>query len=174
MSGCGQKTALFALNLSYTNSYHIGDHCRGQRPPVSVGTHTMRLSLFLIHALLFVTAAVVTTGPGGSFFWVDDAVAAPLKGDMLRGRVMDRQGRGVAGAEVQLLDKDATMMDLSETDKNGFYTLDLGTLDESEMRMLHTFYVQVKDRNGRQARHDLSRGVRMDGKVIYVEDIILP
>ncbi len=76
----------------------------------------------------------------------------------IEGRIVNRaSGNSVAGATVKLLDPDGIMMELAKTDKKGFFTISLDTLDNDEIKSIKKFSLEVTDTKGRSARHSLAK-----------------
>lgn len=93
------------------------------------------------------------------------AVAADaLTGNRLTGRVINSNGKPIAGAQVQLLDLKKTMMDLTVTGADGRFNLDLGVLEEAEMEKLRQFTLQITVK-GRKYSHGLDAATSSGGTV---------
>ena len=101
----------------------------------------------------------------------NDAYAS-LKGDTLKGKVVDSAGSPVSGAQVQLLSPAKTMMDVTVTGKDGRFTLDLGVLDAKEMKRLEKFYILVS-KKGKKTKKGLDSGASSANGVVSVKSIEL-
>lgn len=105
---------------------------------------------------------------------ISDAVAAPaLKGDSLKGKVVNSSGKPVSGAQVQLLSPAKTMMDVTTSGNDGRFTIDLGVLEEEEMAKLTEFSLVIS-KKGKQVKKVLDSGATSANGVISVETIELP
>ena len=97
--------------------------------------------------------------------FTDAAVAAdPLSGNRLTGRVINDNGKPVAGAQVQLLDPKKTMMDVTVSAADGRFNIDLGVLEEEEMAKLRKFTLQITVK-GSKLSHRLEDATSSGGVV---------
>lgn len=116
---------------------------------------------------------LIGSGLSGPFLQLTatDAMAS-LSGNSLKGKVVDSIGTPVAGAQVQLLSPAKTMMDVTVTAKDGSFTLDLGVLDNKEMKKLNTFFIVVS-KKGKKVKKSLESGASSANGVVSVENIEL-
>ena len=75
--------------------------------------------------------------------------------DVIKGRIIDLNGTGLSNVQVKLIDSDNTMMDITSSDANGYYSIDLSVLDDEELAKLRGFSLVADDKNGKIARKRL-------------------
>ena len=81
--------------------------------------------------------------------------------DRVEGRILGRTGnQGLSGVTVRLLDPDGVMMEVTKTDKRGFFKIDLGTLDNAELKSIKKFSLEVTDAQGRSSRRSLAKAAK--------------
>jgi len=93
----------------------------------------------------------------------------------LTGRVVRTgSGTGIADATVHLLGPDNVGMDITSTNKDGRYTIDLSVLEDKELVNLGAFFLEAEVKGKYKKRIGLGRGLKLDGTVIRFRDIRLP
>ncbi len=93
----------------------------------------------------------------------------------IKGRFIARYGgKGLAGVSVSLYDAQRTLMDVTESDADGFFTLDLGVFDNVERKLIANSYLEVIDVKGRKTRVKLSEVILSYARIIKLKDIPLP
>ena len=75
--------------------------------------------------------------------------------DVIKGRIIDVNGTGLSNVQVRLVDSDNTMMDITSSDANGYYSIDLSVLDDEELAKLRGFSLVADNKNGKVARKRL-------------------
>ena len=75
--------------------------------------------------------------------------------DVIKGRIIDVNGTGLSNVRIKLVDSDNTMMDITSSDANGYYSIDLSVLDDEELAKLRGFSLVADDKNGKIARKRL-------------------
>jgi len=128
-----------------------------------------------IRSKLLVAVMIFIVGGGylGTVIGLTSSEAlANLKGDSLKGKVVDIDGLPVQGAQVQLLSPNNTMMDVTVTSKDGKFSLDLGVLEAKEMARLEKFYILVS-KKGKKVKKGLEHGASSKNGIVSVENIEL-
>ena len=82
---------------------------------------------------------------------------APVRADndVIKGRIIDVNGTGLSNVQVKLVDQENTMMDITSSDKNGYYSIDLSVLDDEELSKLRGFSLIADNKNGKTTRKRL-------------------
>jgi len=75
--------------------------------------------------------------------------------DVIKGRIIDVNGTGLSNVQIKLVDSDNTMMDITSSDTNGYYSIDLSVLDDEELAKLRGFSLVADNKNGKVARKKL-------------------
>lgn len=75
--------------------------------------------------------------------------------DVIKGRIIDVNGTGLSNIQIKLVDQDNTMMDITSSDKNGYYSIDLSVLDDEELSKLRGFSLVADNKNGKTTRKRL-------------------
>lgn len=125
---------------------------------------------FARYALTTVTLLLILVSGSGTGVAL---AAGPLVGDSLKGRIVGADSRPVKGATVQLLGPSGTMMDTTTTGADGKFSIDLGVLEDNELKQLKKFKVAVS-KGGRKASQGLDSKASSSDGVVVVEDIPLP
>ncbi len=95
--------------------------------------------------------------------------------EKIKGRFIARYGgKGLAGVSVSLYDAQRTLMDVTESDADGFFILDLDVFDNVERKVIASSYLEVVDVKGRKTRVKLSDVIRSYARIITLKDIPLP
>lgn len=89
----------------------------------------------------------------------------------LTGRVVRS---GIPDVTVNLLGPDNVGMDVTATNRDGLYTIDLGVLEDKELANLAGFSLQVEEKGKSKKRIRLGDGLNLKGTVIWFKDIKLP
>lgn len=98
-----------------------------------------------------------------------------LKAKELTGRVVrSGSGYGIPNVTVQLLGPDYVGMDVTSTNKEGRYTIDLGVLEDSELANLRSFYIQTEENGKPVKRIKLDSGLKLNGTTIRSSVVKLP
>lgn len=93
----------------------------------------------------------------------------------LIGRVVRTgSGAGIPDVTVRLLGPGNVGMDVTSTNKDGLYTIDLSVLEDKELVNLKSFFLQAEEKGKSKTRVKLGGGLKLDGSVIWVKDIKLP
>lgn len=93
----------------------------------------------------------------------------------LTGRVVrSGSGTGISDASVDLFGPDNVSMDVTSTDKDGRYTIELDVLEDKELANLEAFFLQVEVKGKYKKRIGLGDGLKLNGAVIRFKDIKLP
>ena len=75
--------------------------------------------------------------------------------DVIKGRIIDVNGTGLSNVQIKLVDSDNTMMDITSSDTNGYYSIDLSVLDDEELSKLRGFSLVADNKNGKITRRKL-------------------
>ena len=95
--------------------------------------------------------------------------------EKIKGRFIARYGgKGLAGVSVSLYDAQRTLMDVTESDAEGFFILDLGVFDNIERKVIASSYLEVVDVKGRKTRVKLSDVILSYARIVKLKDIPLP
>ena len=95
--------------------------------------------------------------------------------EKIKGRFITRYGgHGLAGVSVSLYDAQRTLMDVTESDADGYFTLDLDVFDDIKRESIVRSYLEVTDVNGRKIRIKLSDVILFYARVVKLKDIPLP
>ncbi len=93
----------------------------------------------------------------------------------LTGRVVRTgSGTGIGDATVHLIGPDNVGMDVTSTNKDGSYTIDLGVLEDKELINLGAFFLEAAVKGKFKKRIGLGNGLRLEGTVLRFKDIRLP
>lgn len=87
--------------------------------------------------------------------------------DIIKGRIINTHGQGLAGVEVKLVDRENTMMDVTRSGPGGYYVIDLSTLEDDELATLRGFSLVAGNKGQRPAKKSLAGSKKPDGDVEY-------
>lgn len=121
-----------------------------------------RLIVFFSIALLLIFSPWVYSNPG----YVN---ATELKGRVVRAG----SGAGIPNATVQLFNPNNVGMDVTSTNKEGLYTIDLSVLEDKELANLESFILQAEEKGKSKKRAKLKGTLKLNGTVIWAKDIPL-
>ena len=97
------------------------------------------------------------------------------RAEKIKGRFIARYGgQGLAGVSVSLYDAQRTLMDVTESDADGYFTLDLDVFDDIKPESIARSYLEVTDVNGRKTRIKLSDVIVSYSRIIKLKVIPLP
>ena len=97
------------------------------------------------------------------------------RAEKIKGRFITRYGgQGLAGVSVSLYDAQRTLMDVTESDADGYFILDLDVFDDIKRESIARSYLEVTDVNGRKTRIKLSDVIVSYSRIIKLKVIPLP
>lgn len=135
-----------------------------QKPLFGVLIRTMRnCFIFLFSVVLMLGSPWAYSNPGYQ------------KATELTGRVVrSGSGAGIPNVTVHLLGPDYVGMDVTSTNKEGRYTIDLSVLEDKELANLRTFFLQTEERGHSKKRIKLGNGLKLKGTTIRSRIVRLP
>lgn len=93
----------------------------------------------------------------------------------ITGRVVRSvSGNGILDVSVQLLGPDYVGMDITTTNKDGSYTIDLDVLEEKELANLRSFSIETQVAGKPKKLIKLGDGLKLSGNVLRFKEIRLP
>ena len=98
-----------------------------------------------------------------------------VRATTLTGRVVNNgSGAGIPDVTVNLFGPDNVSMDVTTTNKDGSYTIDLDVLEDKELANLEAFFLEIDVQGKFKKRTVMKKGLRLKGTTLRFVDIRLP
>lgn len=135
-----------------------------QKPLFGVLTSAMRNRLIVLFSVVFMLGSPwAYSNPGYQN-------ATELTGRIVR----SGSGDGIPNVTVHLLGPDYVGMDVTSTNKDGRYIIDLSVLEDKELIKLRTFFLQTEEKGKSKRRIRLGNRLKLNGTIIRSRIVKLP
>ncbi len=95
--------------------------------------------------------------------------------DNMEGRVLSQKTRQpVAGITVSLVDAEKVVMDVTTTDRDGNFNIELDVLDDSGLEAIRLLYLKFERKNGKAYLVPVKKLIKSFTRTVELQDILLP
>ncbi|HEB59773.1 MAG TPA: hypothetical protein ENJ01_11155 [Gammaproteobacteria bacterium] len=95
--------------------------------------------------------------------------------DNMEGRVLSQKtGQPLAGVSVSLVDADSVVMDVTTTDKEGNFNIELDVLDDSGLEAIRLLYLKFERKNGKAYLIPVKKLIKSFTRTVLLQDVSLP
>ena len=95
--------------------------------------------------------------------------------DNMEGRVLSQKTRQpVAGITVSLVDAEKVVMDVTTTDRDGNFNIELDVLDDTDLEAIRLLYLKFERKNGKAYLVPVKKLIKSFTRTVELQDILLP